>query len=262
MSRTGTIIHRNRQEHRRELVKLIKQAACKYAAWQVWDDLMYMSAAAIAQPFMWVQAREDEYLRRIGGYDKAIQGLFPLMFAEIVLALEQEGLVDVLGGLYMELELSNHWKAQFFTPDSVCRVIAEMQFSDTAERAKQQGFITVNDPACGGGAMLIAFANVCKEKNVDFQRNVLFVGQDIDPVVARMCFISMSLLGMAGYVIVGDTLLMDTQNYGYWFTPMYFIHGFQWRRQREIVGFDPGLKTGYKSETEEVDIVEIKRKNS
>ena len=114
MSRTGTIIHRNRQEHRRELVNLIKQAACKHAAWQVWDDLMYMSAAAIAQPFMWVQAREDEYLRRIGGYDKAIQGLFPLMLAEIVLALEQEGLVDVLGGLYMELELSNHWKAQFF----------------------------------------------------------------------------------------------------------------------------------------------------
>ena len=82
--------------------------------------------------------------------------------------------------------------------------------------------------------MLIAFANVCKERDVNFQRDILFIGQDIDPVVARMCYISMSLLGMAGYVIVGNTLLMDTQNWDYWFTPMYFIHGFQWRRQRSI----------------------------
>jgi len=157
------------------------------------------------------------------------------MFAEIVEALEQEGLVDVLGGMYMELELMNHWKGQFFTPDCVCRMMAEMQFYDVSELIEQQGFITVNDPTCGGGAMLIAFAAVCKDKGVDFQRNVLFVGQDVDPVVARMCYISMSLLGMPGYVIIGNTLAADVSNYDYWFTPMYFIRGFQWRRQRESV---------------------------
>lgn len=234
MNRHGQITLRTGQEHRQELVKLIKNASYMHTVWQIWDDLMYMSAAAITQPFQWVQAREDEYLRRIGSYDKKTQALFPLMFAEIVEALEQEGLVDVLGGLYMELELSNHWKGQFFTPDCVCRMMAEMQFSDVAELIKQQGHITVNDPACGGGAMLIAFASVCRDRGVDYQQDVLFVGQDIDPVVARMCYISMSLLGMPGYVIVGNTLTADISNYDYWFTPMYFIRGFRWRRQREI----------------------------
>ena len=236
MNHRGQIIHRTGQEHRRELARLIKEASHSTSTWRVWDDLMYMGAAALSQPLKWVPAREDEYLRRIRQYDPKIQALFPLMFAEIVAALEQEGLVDVLGSMYMELELMNHWKGQFFTPDCVCRMMAEMQFYDVSELIEQQGFITVNDPTCGGGAMLIAFASVCQDKCVDFQRNVLFVGQDIDPVVARMCYISMSLLGMPGYVIIGNTLTADASNYDYWFTPMYFIRGFQWRRQREITG--------------------------
>ena len=242
MSHRGQIIHRTGQEHRQELARLIKEASYSTSTWQVWDDLMYMGATALSQPLRWVQAREDEYLRRIGKYDKKAQALFPLMLAEIVEALEQEGLVDVLGGMYMELQLMNHW-GQFFTPDCVCRMMAEMQFSDVAKLIEQQGFITVNDPTCGGGAMLIAFANVCKNKGVDFQRNVLFVGQDVDPVVARMCYISMSLLGMPGYVIIGNTLTADVSNYDYWFTPMYFIRGFQWRRQRESIEVVPVPET-------------------
>jgi len=110
-----------------------------------------MGAAALSQPLQWVQEREDEYMRRIGRYDKKTQDLFPQMFREIIEAYEQEGLVDVLGGMYMELELSNHWKGQFFTPDTVCRMIAEIQYVDTAERIEKQGYITVNDPTCGGG---------------------------------------------------------------------------------------------------------------
>ena len=110
MNRNGTIVSRVGQEHRRELAKLIKQASYSHATWQVWDDFIYMGAAAIAQPLNWVQSREDEYLRRIKRYDKKTQEMFPLMLAETVMALEQEGLVDVLGGIYMELELMNHWK--------------------------------------------------------------------------------------------------------------------------------------------------------
>lgn len=235
MSRRGQIVRRAGQEHRGELVKLIKQAAYSTSTWQVWDDLIYMSAAAIAQPLQWVQSCEDEYLRRINKYDKGKQDLFPQMFAEIVAALEQEGCADVLGGIYMDLELGNHWKGQFFTPDHVCKLMAQITYNkdELTAAIERQGYITVNDCCCGGGAMLIAFADTCIKHEIDFQRNVLFVGQDVDPVVALMCYIQMSLLGMPGYVIIGNTLTCDFSNYDYWFTPMYFIHGFNWRRQRE-----------------------------
>jgi hypothetical protein len=49
-------------------------------------------------------------------------------------------------------------------------MMAQMQFHDTAELIEQRGYITVNDPTCGGGAMLIAFAKVCQDKDVNYQR--------------------------------------------------------------------------------------------
>ena len=235
MSRRGQIIKRAGQEHRQELEKLIKQASYNHATWQIWDDLMYMGAAALSQPVNWVQAREDEYLRRIGRYDKKTQALFPQMFGEIILAFEQEGLVDILGDMYMQLELYNKWKGQFFTPSHICELMAKMVDTDMTAEIESRGYASITDPCCGGGAMLLAYAKVAHEAGVNYQTDVLFVGQDIDPVVARMCYISMALLGMPGYVIIGNSLLMDKENWDYWFTPMYFIHGFQWRQRRERI---------------------------
>jgi len=195
---------------------------------------MFMSSAAIAQSLQWTQEREDGYLARIGQYDPKTQALFPKMFSEIALALEQEGCVDVLGEIYMDLELSNHWKGQFFTPSNICLAMAKMLIGNPKGEIERKGFITVSDPCCGGGAMLIATANHCQEQGVDFQRDVLFVGQDIDLVVARMCYIQMSLLGMPGYVIIGNSLTADTENWEALFTPMYFLSGFPWRMQWEV----------------------------
>ena len=59
MGRHGQIVKQAGQEHRQELIRLIKQAAHNCATWQIWDDLMFFSAAAISQPLKWVQARED-----------------------------------------------------------------------------------------------------------------------------------------------------------------------------------------------------------
>ncbi len=42
-------------------------------------------------------------------------------FAIVVEALERNPEQDFLGELYMELELGNHWKGQFFTPYCVCK---------------------------------------------------------------------------------------------------------------------------------------------
>jgi hypothetical protein len=79
--------------------------------------------------------------------------------------------------------------------------------------------------------MLIAFAKVCYDKGIDYQRKVLFVGQDIDSVVARMCYISLTLLGCAGCVVIGNTLLVEVQEVLY--TPVYFFEGFQWKERKK-----------------------------
>lgn len=96
------------------------------------------------------------------------------------------------------------------------------------------------DPACGAGATLIAAADIMlNEYNVNFQTRALFVGQDIDYTTGLMCYIQMSLIGMAGYVHIGNTLtepmtghaLFGDGGENTWYTPMYFSGIWEGRRQ-------------------------------
>lgn len=73
-----------------------------------------------------------------------------------------------------------------------------------------------------------------KKANLNYQNHLLIVAQDIDETVALMCYIQLSLLGVAGYVKVGNSLTEpmtdsdDKENY--WFTPMYFSNVWVLRR--------------------------------
>ena len=130
--------------------------------------------------------------------------------------------------------MGNEWKGQVFTPYSLCRMMAAMTYGKhVEEQIKQDGWITVNDPACGAGALLIAFANECRQRQINYQTSVLFVAQDIDLLAGCMCYIQLSLMGCPGYVVIDDTLLHPSMSHdkrgllpqnseNVWFTPMYF----------------------------------------
>ena len=59
---------------------------------------------------------------------------------------------------------------------------------------------------------------------MNFQKYIYVCGQDINQLIALMCYIQLSLIGVVGYVSVGDSLL-NTENaiQNCWFTPMYFL---------------------------------------
>lgn len=115
--------------------------------------------------------------------------------------------------------------------------MSEMTVGNISEEIKKNGYVSVNDPCCGAGATLIAAINTAKKQlekdNLNFQNHLLIVAQDIDFTVAVMCYIQISLLGVAGYVKVGNSLTepiceKDTDE-NYWFTPMYFSEVWQTR---------------------------------
>lgn len=198
---------------------------------------MTMSACAISNRVdsAHYDNREKIYMDRIKRYDAKEVQVFPELMGITVEALDAEPEQDFLGSLFMSLELSNHWKGQFFTPYSLCRMMGDMQTEDLPELVAQKGHVSVNDPACGAGALLIAFANAARDRGVNYQNHVLFVAQDIDFTAAMMCFIQLSLIGCPGYVIVGDTLrnpvtesMLGESNV--WFTPMYNSQVWRWRR--------------------------------
>lgn len=128
------------------------------------------------------------------------------MLAIIVEALERNPEQDFLGEMYMQLNLGNHWKGQFFTPYCVCKMMSEITCEDVDSHIEKQGYLSICDPACGAGATLIAAANTMKKCKHNFQNHVVFVAQDIDRITGMMCYIQLSLLGCAGYVCIANTI--------------------------------------------------------
>lgn len=120
--------------------------------------------------------------------------------------------------------------------------MAKVTISKDDETLRERGWIGLNDPACGAGSLLIAARNVCLDEGIGYRR-VLFTAQDVDRVVALMCYIQLSLLGCAGYVVVGDSLLHPVASMGsallpafspqheVWFTPMFYDEVWQGRIQ-------------------------------
>ena len=72
------------------------------------------------------------------------------------------------------------------------------------------------------------------KRNLNYQNHVLVVAQDIDEIVALMCYIQLSLLGVAAYIKVGDVftdpIAVGDSTEKYWFTPMYFSSTWTYRR--------------------------------
>lgn len=207
----------------------------RYSRWTVWSDFVAMAACTIS---IADTARRDErqriYTEVSKKYTEKELEQFYAMFMEVVAAFEENPEQDVLGELFMRLELGNDHNGQFFTPYSVCKMIAMMNCGDLETQIEEKGYIAVNDCCCGAGALLIAFANEAKRVGVNYQQHIMFADQDIDFTAAMMCYIQLSLLGCPGYVIVGNTLTTPPTepltNQNMWYTPLYFSGTWHWRR--------------------------------
>lgn len=241
---------RGSTEWEKKFIDIFNRLCSRHQSWQVWQDFIEMSACAIAntadrRPDVWIE-RENSYLTTVKKYSKEELDLISELLSITTLALEENPAQDFLGKLYMQFHLENKWHGQFFTPWHIAELMAKMLIGDDLkEKIVSEGYVSVNDPCCGAGCMLIAFANICKDDlNVNYQKDVLFIGQDVDPVVAKMCYIQISLLGCPGYIVIGNSLTepiigtdtnpIVTNDNDIWFTPLWFVGFWQFRLSKKM----------------------------
>lgn len=225
---------------RSDFLNSFKKFSGRHRPWDIWSDFITMYACAISNTVdkQYYDSREQLYLKLIRKYSKREQLLFPELVALTVQALDENQEQDFLGSIFMELGLGNEAVGQFFTPYSVCELMASTVVTDVIDKVNENGYITIHDPTCGAGATLIAGINEAKKQlgkqNINFQNHILVSGQDIDYITALMCYIQLSLLGVAGYIKIGNTLSepmsTDDSLEDYWFTPMYFSNTWVLRR--------------------------------
>ena len=221
--------------HKKDFKKIFDELSQKYARFSIWEAFVVMLACSLSNrvTYPYFNDREELYKKYKDKFLQQEVDKFSHLAAITILALTENPNQDFLGELYMELGLGNKKSGQFFTPYNVCQLTAEITMfeSKTLEsEIKEKGYITINDPCCGGGALLIAGANVVKERlknsKYDVNKSVVLFAQDIDFLCALMCYIQLSILGMPAIIKVGNSLsspmLEGEFSENYWVTIEYW----------------------------------------
>ena len=243
MAKSGKYRPKNSTE--KEFISLVYDLGVTHNLWNAWSDFCLFSSCMISASVDYDAKRHKErsemFLSMSNKYTDGEINKFSRLFDLLVQALKENPAQDFLGNIYMNLDFGNSWTGQFFTPWSVAEAMSRMTIDGISDVISKNGYASVLDPACGAGAMLMSFAHVCLSDKLiqNYQNKIVFVGQDLDSVVAQMCYIQLSLLGCAGYVVIGNSLTdpvrgsifhpVISDSCSIWFTPMWFEEVWQTR---------------------------------
>ncbi|MEK8034239.1 N-6 DNA methylase [Ideonella sp. DXS29W] len=209
--------------HLTALAKLIEQNAHQHRSFTVFTDFCELAALSISNAVdrLHYAKREERYLQIAGKYSAEEMARFPRMLAELVQSLEACR-HDALGSLFMACEFGDDAKGQFFTPYSLSSLMARMLLGDAADVVARGDFVTVNEPACGAGGMVIAFADALASMNISVHQHMHAVAQDIDLTAVHMAYVQLSLLHIPAIVIHGNSLALT--EWDHWVTPAHVMH--------------------------------------
>lgn len=196
-------------EAKKKIIKTIQSMSGSYAPYNIFSDWVEMSALSIQNTCcfnhdkIW-QNRETTYLDIAKKYSREELSQMSEMLAWLTEELEEE-YSDVLGSVYMEGGMGSKYTGQFFTPFHLSEVCARLGIDIT--NLPEEGHISLNEPSCGGGGMIIAACKVLHEAGFDFQRRLDVVAQDLDWKGVYMTYLQLSLIGCRAIVVQGDTLI-------------------------------------------------------
>ena len=127
--------------------------------------------------------------------------------------MENGNYFDIFGQLYEQMFLLKSKASangQFFTPDSLCRLMADITDADVEENESDRGHVRVNDPACGSARTLLAHFMAKTRKDHALAGRYFYEAADIDLPTCKMAACNMMIHGMQGRVVCQDQLLLPT----------------------------------------------------
>lgn len=211
-------------------IKELNNLATKYDTRDKFVDFLHIATHALAvafhntQGFKWLAENAKTSHAK---YSEDEINVFGKCLDIMNQAMELEH-TDFLGQVYMEMEISNDRAGQFFTPYHLSQLIAKTTYSEDSEFIELVGkkpFVTVSEPACGAGGMVIALAEHLKSLNIPYHEKMFVVAKDLDEKCFEMAFIQLSLYNIPARVIHGNTITM--KDYKYLYTPAVFLYDWE-----------------------------------
>lgn len=186
-----------------------------------------------------LQQRDDPYLEIVNKYDNdRPEGERPIDYYTEAFGALQSGMqqtdADLLGVVYETYGMSSDAFGQYFTPHNVSEMMAEMQLQaldrkEVGQRRAAGDPVTVKDPACGSGRLLVVAAQEYPD--------AVYYGVDKSETCAKMTALNLCLFNVDGYAVHGDALAMDA--YQTWATQRSRLGG-----QVEELDVDPFAEEG------------------
>ncbi|MCF6419798.1 N-6 DNA methylase [Furfurilactobacillus milii] len=161
-----------------------------------WDDFAIMASTSISNACVFDKSQEASYLEVVRKYSAIELEKFIQCLAITGKALA-ENPHDFLGEVIQKDQSNKNDMDQFFTPSYVSSLMAGLidEDSDT---------LTVCDPTCGTGSLVIGEIAYLKEKGVDYEKRLQISCSDLDKTVLRLCYVQLSLLNVKARCEVKD----------------------------------------------------------
>jgi len=167
------------------------------------DSFVRLAACSLA-----AKTRESEYLEEVKNWEKPDLELLSKALGALVIEMESKPFEDVLGNYYLEFAVSSkgqQWGGEFHTPKPIADLMAKMM-GGGLESLPADRPITVCEPACGAGAMILSLAEACPP---EVRQRLRVTAIDINRTACDMTFINTTLWGVPTRVIHGNTLSME-----------------------------------------------------
>ena len=222
----------------KEIIKLVGQASHRVNPNKFLSDTFECGAIAVSNQFDFPKAeqREERYKQIMRTYEPKERELMAEAFAKIYALLtsvvyDDGTFNDWLGKLFTQTNIGNKHNGQFFTPYHISGFCAKASLDESIVRQKQRDneIMTINDPTCGAGGMLVAaLETLGKEYQFNYAHNCFMLGEDIDIRCVHMTYLQLSLAGVPAIVKHKNSLTRET--WDVWKTPAFLMQYMRFRQ--------------------------------
>jgi len=207
-------------EARKQFASVFRHTAPYMRRSEVFRDFITLAASDLDMARIRSPENIENSRRIYGRYKPDDIDAMKQLFCLLVEGLAGE-FHDFLGTLYMEHALGADEMGQYFSPSSISRLMAGLLMPGAVDTIKREGWMTLDEPACGSAGMVIAFAYWMAEKGLNPSEQLYATCTDIDPMVSDMAFIQLALLGIPAKVVTGNTLTLQVSRVRY--TPVHYF---------------------------------------